>query len=62
MERLKALVVCVCYRDGVTALSNLIYTFESTYASEKEINYISDKLKESYKYDSVVIVNMIPLS
>lgn len=59
---MKCLVICVCNGDGDSSLLNLFYTFKSDRPSEEELDYIYNELKAQNNYETVIIVNIIPLS
>ena len=58
---MKCLVICVCDGDGGYNLLNLFYTFRSDRPSEEELDCISNELKAQNNYETVIIVNIIPL-
>lgn len=59
---MKCLVICVCDGDGGSSLLNFFYTFKTNRPSEEELDCIYNRLKAQNNYETVIIVNIIPLS
>lgn len=48
--------------DDCYGLGNVTCNFNSSEPSMKELNYVVNQIKRQGKYESVVVINVIPLS